>query len=63
MLSTVAVILLVLGLLVLVTGTTIKGFTHVLLLVVGLSMVLANFISGGRLVNRELLNEKNKLNP
>ncbi|MFZ0825857.1 MAG: lmo0937 family membrane protein [Verrucomicrobiia bacterium] len=47
MLYTIAVILLVLWLLGLVTGTTIGGFIHILL-VIALVMVLVNFISGRR---------------
>jgi len=47
MLYTIAVILLALWLLGLVTGTTIGGFIHILL-VVALIMVLVNFISGRR---------------
>ena len=49
MLYTLAVILLILWLLGLVTGTTIGGFIHILL-VVALVMVLVNFISGRRRV-------------
>ena len=45
MLYTIAVVLLILWLLGLVTGTTIGGFIHVLL-VIALVMILANFISG-----------------
>ena len=47
MLYTIAVILLVLWLLGLVTGTTIGGFIHILL-VIAIVMVLDNFISGRR---------------
>ena len=47
MLYTIAVILLVLWLLGLVTGTTIGGFIHILL-VIAIVMVLVNFISGRR---------------
>ena len=47
MLYTIAVILLVLWLLGLVTGTTIGGFIHILL-VIALVMALVNFISGRR---------------
>ena len=50
MLYTIAVILLALWLLGLVTGTTIGGFIHILL-VVALIMVLVNFISGRRRIN------------
>jgi uncharacterized membrane protein len=50
MLYTIAVILLVLWLLGLVSGYTIGGFIHVLL-VIALVMVLANFISGRRRLN------------
>jgi Family of unknown function (DUF5670) len=45
MLYTIAVILLVLWLLGLVTGTTIGGFVHILL-VIAVIMVLINLISG-----------------
>jgi len=45
MLYTIAVILLVLWVLGLVTGTTIGGFVHVLL-VIAIIMVLLNLISG-----------------
>jgi hypothetical protein len=45
MLYTIAVILLVLWALGLVTGTTIGGFVHVLL-VIAIIMVLINLISG-----------------
>ena len=50
MLYTIAVVLLILWLLGLVTGTTIGGFIHVLL-VIALVMILANFISGRRRLN------------
>jgi len=50
MLYTIAVILLVLWLLGLVSGYTIGGFIHVLL-VIALVMVLANFITGHRRLN------------
>ncbi len=50
MLYTIAAILLILWLLGLVTGTTIGGFIHVLL-VIALVMLLANFISGRRRLN------------
>ena len=50
MLYTIAAILLILWLLGLVTGTTIGGFIHVLL-VIALVMILANFISGRRRLN------------
>jgi hypothetical protein len=49
MLYTIAVVLLVLWLLGLVTGTTIGGFIHVLL-VIAIIMVLVNLISGRRTV-------------
>ena len=47
MLYTIAVVLLVLWLLGLVTGYTIGGFIHVLL-VIAVVMVLVNLISGRR---------------
>jgi hypothetical protein len=47
MLYTIAVILLVLWLLGLVTGATIGGFIHILL-VIAIVMVLVNLISGRR---------------
>jgi hypothetical protein len=50
MLYTIAVILLVLWALGLVTGTTIGGFIHVLL-VIAIVMVLVNLISGRRRLN------------
>ncbi len=50
MLYTIAVILLILWALGLVTGTTIGGFIHVLL-VVAIVMVLVNLISGRRRLN------------
>ena len=50
MLYTIAVILLVLWLLGLVTGTTIGGFIHILL-VIAIVMVLVNIISGRRRLN------------
>ena len=50
MLYTIAVILLVLWLLGLVTGTTIGGFIH-LLLVIAIVMVLLNLITGRRRMN------------
>jgi hypothetical protein len=50
MLYTLAVILLVLWLLGLVSGYTIGGFIHILL-VIALVMVLANFITGRRRLN------------
>jgi hypothetical protein len=50
MLYTIAAILLVLWALGLVTGTTIGGFIHVLL-VVAIVMVLVNLISGRRRLN------------
>jgi hypothetical protein len=49
MLYTIAVILLILWLLGLVTGTTIGGFIHILL-VIAIVMVLVNLISGRRAV-------------
>ena len=49
MLYTIAVVLLVLGLLGLVTGATIGGFIHVLL-VIAIVMVLVSLISGRRTV-------------
>jgi uncharacterized membrane protein YtjA (UPF0391 family) len=45
MLYTIAVVLLVLWLLGLVTGATIGGFIHILL-VIAIVMVLVNLISG-----------------
>lgn len=45
MLYTIAVVLIVLWLLGLVTGTTIGGFVHILL-VIAIIMVLVNLISG-----------------
>ncbi len=50
MLYTIAVILLVLWLLGLVSGYTIGGFVHVLL-VIAIIMVLVNLISGRRRLN------------
>jgi hypothetical protein len=50
MLYTIAVVLLVLWLLGLVTGATIGGFIHILL-VIAIIMVLVNFISGRRRLN------------
>jgi hypothetical protein len=47
MLWTIAVILVVLWLLGLVSGTTMGGFVHILL-VVAFIMVLLNVIQGGR---------------
>ena len=49
MLYTIAVILLVLWLLGLVSGTTMGGFIHILL-VVAIVMVLVNLISGRKVV-------------
>ena len=49
MLYTIAVVLLILWLLGLVTGTAIGGFIHVLL-VIAIVMVLVNVISGRRRV-------------
>jgi hypothetical protein len=46
----IAVVLLVLWLLGLVTGATIGGFIHILL-IIALVMVLVNFISGRRRIN------------
>jgi energy-converting hydrogenase Eha subunit E len=45
MLYTIAVVLIILWLLGLVTGTTIGGFVHILL-VIAVIMVLVNLISG-----------------
>ncbi|HEV2436427.1 MAG TPA: lmo0937 family membrane protein [Verrucomicrobiae bacterium] len=50
MLYTIAVILLVLWLLGLVSGYTIGGFVHVLL-VIAIIMVLVNLISGRKRLN------------
>jgi hypothetical protein len=47
MLYTIAVVLIILWLLGLVTGTTIGGFIHVLL-VIAVIMILVNLISGRR---------------
>jgi hypothetical protein len=47
MLYTIAVILLIMWLLGLVTGTTIGGFIHILL-VIAIVLVLINLISGRR---------------
>ena len=49
MLYTFAVVLLILWLLGLVTGTTIGGFIHILL-VIAIVMILVNVISGRRRV-------------
>jgi len=49
MLYTIAVVLLILWLLGLVSGTTIGGFIHVLL-VVAVVMILINLISGRKAV-------------
>jgi hypothetical protein len=49
MLYTIAVVLLILWLLGLVTGTTVGGFIHVLL-VIAVIMILVNLISGRRTV-------------
>jgi hypothetical protein len=49
MLWTIAVVLLILWALGLVTGTTMSGFIHVLL-VVAIVMVLVRIISGRRLI-------------
>jgi uncharacterized membrane protein YtjA (UPF0391 family) len=50
MLYTIAVILLVLWLLGLVTGATIGGFIHILL-VIAVVMILVNLISGRKRLN------------
>jgi len=50
MLYTIAVVLLVLWALGLVTGATIGGFIHVLL-VIAVIMILVNFISGRKRLN------------
>ncbi len=50
MLYTIAIILLFLWLLGLVTGTTIGGFIHILL-VIAIVMVLVNLISGRKPLN------------
>ena len=50
MLYTIAVVLLILWLLGLVTGATIGGFIHVLL-VIAIVMVLINLISGRKPLN------------
>jgi hypothetical protein len=49
MLYTIAVVLLILWLLGLVTGATIGGFIHILL-VIAVVMILVNLISGRRTV-------------
>jgi hypothetical protein len=49
MLYTLAVVLIILWLLGLVSGTTIGGFIHVLL-VIALIMILVNFLSGRRTI-------------
>jgi hypothetical protein len=49
MLYTIAVVLLILWLLGLVTGTTIGGFIHILL-VIAVVMILVNLISGRRTI-------------
>jgi len=49
MLYTIAVVLIVLWLLGLVTGSTMSGFIHVLL-VIAIIMVLVNLISGRKRV-------------
>ncbi len=49
MLYTIAIILIVLWLLGLVTGTTMGGFIHILL-VIAIVMVLLRLISGQRVV-------------
>ena len=49
MLYTIAVVLIILWLLGLVTGTTIGGFIHILL-VIAVIMILVNLISGRRVV-------------
>jgi len=50
MLYTIAVVLIVLWLLGLVTGSTMSGFIHVLL-VIAIIMVLVNLISGRKRLN------------
>ena len=50
MLYTIAVVLLILWLLGLVTGATIGGFIHILL-VIAIVMVLINLISGRKPLN------------
>ena len=50
MLYTIAVVLLILWLLGLVTGSTIGGFIHILL-VIAIVMVLINIISGRKPLN------------
>ena len=50
MLYTVAVVLIILWLLGLVSGTTMGGFVHILL-VIAIVMVLLNLISGRRRLN------------
>jgi hypothetical protein len=47
MLYTIAVVLIILWLLGLVTGTTVGGFIHILL-VIAVIMILVNLISGRR---------------
>ena len=49
MLNTIAIVLIILWLLGLVSGTTIGGFIHVLL-VIALIMILVNFLSGRRTI-------------
>ena len=49
MLYTIAVVLLILWLLGLVTGTTIGGLIHILL-VIAIVMILVNLISGRKVV-------------
>jgi Family of unknown function (DUF5670) len=49
MLYTIAVILIIMWLLGMVTGTTISGFIHILL-VIAIIMILINLISGRRRV-------------
>jgi uncharacterized membrane protein YtjA (UPF0391 family) len=50
MLYTIAVVLLILWLLGLVSGTAMGGFIHILL-VIAIVMVLVNFISGRKRLN------------
>lgn len=49
MLQTIAIVLIVLWLLGLLTGTTLGGVVHALL-VIAIIMILVNFISGRRTV-------------
>jgi len=50
MLYTIAVVLIILWLLGLVSGTAMGGFIHILL-VIAIVMVLVNFISGRKRLN------------